>query len=270
MKLVVLAVLLGVALSEYKWNDELKSDEIEGLNLYKLFGEWKNYYNKTYNNYEEEVYRFDLWSNALKLIGKYNSRDLSFKLRMNQFGDLTSDEFKISIHGHTGSCLKTEGLKKVDKRLSFDINNNDKPVNAPSSVDWQASGDVTPVKNQGQCGSCWAFASTGCIECNYAIQKGQLNSLSEQQLVDCTRNYGNYGCNGGWWYNAFDYVSKEGGLCTESEYPYTARDGTCRDSSCGTKYDPIKDGVKITPDSGTALENAVATGYIYIIINKLY
>ena len=104
--------------------------------------------------------------------------------------------------------------------------------------------------------------------------------MSEQELVDCTRSYGNYGCNGGWWYNAFDYVKQEGGLCLESAYPYTgipqytfnvfcdkyvqiiilARDGTCRASSCGTKYNPISGDVKVTADSDTALEEALAVG----------
>merc|ERR1711897_88164 len=121
-------------------------------------------------------------------------------------------------------------------------------------------GDVTPVKNQAQCGSCWAFATTGSLECDYSIQKGKLNSLSEQELVDCSGSYRNYGCNGGWWYDAYKYVEAEGGLCSESEYPYTARDGTCKDKTCGTKYNPISGAVKVTPDSDTALQNAEAVG----------
>ena len=79
-------------------------------------------------------------------------------------------------------------------------------------------------------------------------------------MVDCTESYGNYGCNGGWWYNAFDYVKTEGGLCLEENYKYTARDGTCKAATCGTKYNPITGDVKVTPDSDTALQNAVATG----------
>jgi C1A family cysteine protease len=192
-------------------------------------------------------------------ISQMNDQDLTFKLRMNQFGDLTDDEFKLQIHGHLGSCLQTPQMETL-------IPPDDEPsdVPAPASVDWEASGDVTPVKNQGQCGSCWAFATTGSIECDYAIDHGKLNSLSEQQLVDCSRSYGNYGCDGGWWYNAYDYVLAEGGLCSEAEYPYTAKDGTCKASSCGTKYDPITASVKVTPDSTSSLENAVAVGCVAV------
>jgi C1A family cysteine protease len=202
----------------------------------------------------------------MKKITDMNDQDLSFKLRMNQFGDLTDDEFKIQIHGHKGSCLQIPTLETlVEPQDEFTM---DSSIQAPTAVDWQASGDVTPVKNQGQCGSCWAFASTGALECDYSIQKGKLNSLSEQQLVDCTTSYGNYGCNGGWWYNAFDYVKANGGLCSESAYPYTAVDGTCKSSSCssGTKNDPITGYSDVTADSETSLVNAVAEGPVSIAI----
>ena len=113
---------------------------------------------------------------------------------------------------------------------------------------------VTPVKNQGQCGSCWAFSATGAMECQYAIKTGTLNSLSEQELVDCAGfQYGCLGCNGGQMTGAMKYAAKEGGLCSESEYKYTAKDGTCQSSSCGTKY--ANQGY-----SSSALETATAAG----------
>jgi len=196
-------------------------------------------------------------------IASVNSQDLTFKLRLNQFGDLTMDEFRLKVHGHKGSCLSSERRQKrvgSKNKLAGDV----KAVNVPTSVDWEAAGDVTPVKNQGDCGSCWAFSATGAIECNYAIQKGTLNSLSEQQLVDCSRSYGNYGCDGGWWYDAFDYVKANGGLCSEAEYPYTGVDGTCKSKTCGTFYDAITGYDSVTSDDETALLDAAAIGCVSV------
>lgn len=97
----------------------------------------------------------------------------------------------------------------------------------PTEVDWTAQGAVTPVKNQGACGSCWAFSTTGSLESAYYLKNNVLPSLSEQQLVDCSRLYLNMGCNGGLMPRAFRYV-KAHGITTEANYPYTAKDGKCQ------------------------------------------
>jgi cathepsin L len=132
-------------------------------------------------------------------------------------------------------------------------------------VDWSTKGVVTPAKNQGQCGSCWAFSATGAIECQYAIQKGTLNSLSEQQMVDCAgSSYGCAGCNGGQMTGAMSYAAHAGGLCSESEYSYTARNGNCKDSTCGTKYDANRGYSGVTKYSSSALETATAAGCVSI------
>jgi len=140
------------------------------------------------------------------------------------------------------------------------------PNAAPASVDWVTQGVVTPIKNQGDCGSCWAFSTTGAIECEYAIKNGELNSLSEQQLVDCSISEGNLGCAGGDMDAAFKYVQKEGGLCSEASYPYTASDGVCKSSSCGTLYDPITTHTDVTSDDETSLINAAAVGCVSVAI----
>jgi len=105
-------------------------------------------------------------------------------------------------------------------------------VNAlPATVNWNTAGAVTPIKNQGQCGSCWAFSTTGSLEgCNYIFNGKNLLSFSEQQLVDCSTSYGNQGCDGGLMDYAFKYVQAKG-IELEATYPYKGVDGTCKYSA---------------------------------------
>ncbi|XP_046841762.1 procathepsin L-like [Xenia sp. Carnegie-2017] len=212
---------------------------------------WKKFHGKTYENPYVETYRKAIWQANLEHIKEHNNGKAKFKLAMNQLGDLTPMEYRSLMLGakHRRNSMKRSGstfLAPTDVEL-------------PEFVDWRTKGYVTPVKNQGQCGSCWAFSTTGSLEGQHFKKTGNLVSLSEQNLVDCTEKYGNEGCKGGWMDNAFDYIKANGGIDTEATYPYYSRDlGYCyfRASGVGAT---VTGHVDITKFSEQDLQVAVAT-----------
>jgi len=262
----VLAIFGLVAQGNPIWKREFTSEEFLQLNVQQVFHEWTRDFNRNYGTIEESAHRYGIWLQNLERISQTNSQKLSYKLRLNQFADLTDDEFRAKVHGSKGACYQRN--KKIPRISTNILNGANLPLPSalPASVDWTTQGVVTPVKNQGDCGSCWAFSATGSTECEYAIKNGVLNSLSEQQLVDCSYAEGNLGCDGGEMDAAFKYIEKEGGLCTETEYPYTGTDGICKASSCGTLYNPITGYTDVTVDDETALETAVVSGCVSVAI----
>jgi len=209
------------------------------------FTAWKIKYNKNYLNAEEETTRKFIFEKNVAYIANHNEQKHSFTLGMNQFGDLTNAEFQAKY------------LTKMNATRSGDAFNLKGGAN-PSSVDWRTKGYVTPIKDQGQCGSCWSFSAVGGIEGAHFKATGSLVSFSEQNLVDCSTAEGNQGCNGGLMDYAFKYVIKTGGLDTEASYPYTARDGTCKYKPA-TSGGTIKSFTDVTAGSEADLETAVAT-----------
>jgi len=270
MKLIAFAGIISTALSAV-WEETVHRnfDQIDHLSA---FEDWMNAFDKTYGDELEKAHRFQVFMDNWELINNHNMNpSYNWTMGINQFSDLTVTEFQYYIHGHLNPCRKPTQSSDIPL-----VNTPPKDIKAPTSIDWtnvNGSSWVTPVKNQGQCGSCWAFSTTGSLEGRAAIRNGDpksLVSLSEQQLVDCSRAEGNQGCNGGLQEDAFTYIGKAGGLCSESEYPYTARDGNCKASTCGTKYDKIAASnsyTKVTVDSETALVNAIAAGPVAVSVD---
>ena len=159
-------------------------------------------------------YRFSVFAAQRDYINKHNAEAAlglhTYDLGINEFSDLTHEEF---LAYYTAKMAPHQLLKTIKKVDVSDL---------PETVDWRDKGVVTDVKNQGQCGSCWSFSTTGSIEAAHAQATGELIALSEQQLVDCDRV--DHGCSGGLMDNGFDYVMRVGGLVSEESYPYTAMD----------------------------------------------
>jgi len=172
-------------------------------------------------------------------------------LKMNKFADLTIEEFVKQMNGFNMS-LRTN--QEMD-RHEFTRSSN---VKLPDTVDWRDQGYVTDVKDQGQCGSCWAFSATGSLEGQHFKQAKMLTSLSEQNLVDCSTAQGNQGCNGGLMDQAFQYIKENMGIDTEDSYPYEAIDNQCRfkKDSIGATDTGFTD---IKSKDEDALQEAVAT-----------
>ncbi|XP_072338901.1 procathepsin L-like [Scyliorhinus torazame] len=188
---------------------------------------WKSFHNKDYTE-DEGNYRRMVWEKNLKLIQLHNLEHSMgkhlFQLGMNHFGDFTAEEFQ-----HFMNQLHLLEMKNSTRKEP--ASTRPKPFRLPQSIDWRDKGYVTAVKNQGRCGSCWAFSAVGALEGQTYKKTGKLISLSEQNLVDCSNSEGNHGCNGGLMEYAFNYVQSNGGIDTEDYYPYTAKESTCKYNS---------------------------------------
>ncbi|CAF0950136.1 unnamed protein product [Adineta steineri] len=215
---------------------------------------WKNKHRKNYSDAEELVRR-TVWENNLKMIEEHNLQaDLgvhTYRLGMNQHGDLTANEV---VQKYTG--VKVNMKTKSNQVREVLVSNS--TASLPNSVDWRNQNVVEAVKDQGACGSCWAFSAAGAIESAYAIKTGTLLSLSEQQLNDCSGAEGNYGCDGGTTDNGFVYVINTGGIETETSYPYKTVDQACMFNATDIAA-KVCDFVELASGDEAALQQAVAT-----------
>merc|ERR1719305_1512207 len=193
------------------------------------------------------------------IISTHNAGNSTFTLGHNQFSCLTNEQFVARF-------LDTTFVPRAPGSTGNAVHYANASEPLASSVDWVHKGAVTPIKNQGQCGSCWAFSTTGAMEGAYQIKHGSLKSFSEQQLVACDKT--DNGCNGGLMDNAFTWVTKNGGLCTESSYPYTAGKGTrgtCK-TSCSTVSNSAPHGHKDVAGNDGAMSSALEIGPVSVAI----
>jgi KDEL-tailed cysteine endopeptidase len=215
------------------------------VSLYPSFATWSRLNNRVYGPTERD-YRESVYLSNVRTIKEHNAGNHSWTMAVNKFADLTADEFLVSYasSGYAPHYNNTQSLVVASMAL-------------PSSVNWTAQGAVTPVKNQEQCGSCWAFSSTGAVEGAWFLKNGTLVSVSEQQLVDCSTAEGNQGCNGGLMDDAFQYIIKNKGITYESSYPYSATGP----NTCMANGKPVAatiSGFKDVPvNSETALMTAI-------------
>lgn len=199
----------------------LPASNYYSLPYFHEFLEFTDTYNKSYNSVNETVHRYNIFVDNVNNINRHNNemkeKGHTFKMGVNQFTDLTNKEFrgnlrKRNVINHDATIVVCES------------------PNIPDNFNWVKHQPrvVTPVKNQAQCGSCWAFSTTGSVESAHAIKTGKLISLSEQQLVDCSFPEGNEGCMGGFMYQAFQYIIDKKGICSEKSYPYQGVDELCQ------------------------------------------
>uniref|UniRef100_A0A8C5WIB1 Cathepsin K n=1 Tax=Leptobrachium leishanense TaxID=445787 RepID=A0A8C5WIB1_9ANUR len=239
--LVVLALPLVKAVP-YEYNGTME-------NQWELF---KKTYLKQYNSQENEGFRRQIWEKNLRLITAHNlgyAKGFStFEMAMNRFGDLTREEAVKMLNG-----LKVPAWRKP---TNFTFEKHVDPAAIPKSVDYRKKGYVTPIRNQGSCGSCWAFSSVGALEGQLMKTTGNLVVLSPQNLVDCVKT--NDGCGGGYMTNAFEYVKENDGIDSEEAYPYTGTDQDCSYDPSG-KAASCTEYQEVTKGSEVALMESVAT-----------
>jgi cathepsin H len=179
------------------------------------FYQWIEKFNKEYSASELDE-REAIYLENVKEINRINNGNYTWVAGVNEYSALTWEEFKKHFSIAPQDCSATAATGRSLPHSEI-----------PDSVDWRDKGMVTPVKNQGSCGSCWTFSTTGAVESAWAIAGNKLTSLAEQQLVDCAGGFKNHGCNGGLPSQAFQYLMWTGGQEAETAYPYTARDGRC-------------------------------------------
>ncbi|GLT35276.1 hypothetical protein SLA2020_097430 [Shorea laevis] len=189
--------------------------------LMELFESWMDKHGKIYETIEEKLRKFDVFKDNLNHIDETNKRVTNYWLELNEFADLTHEEFKNMYLGLKQDLAGRQRWSAGNGEFTYrDV------VDLPKSVDWRKKGAVTRVKNQGSCGSCWAFSTVAAVEGINQIVTGNLTELSEQELIDCDTTNNN-GCNGGLMDYAFSFIVSRGGLHKEEDYPYIMEQGTC-------------------------------------------
>ena len=235
------------------------------------FRKWQKSWNVTYPSKSVERARMNVWVDNKRHVDAHNAKNKPWKMAVNKFADQTNFEFKTKVNGLNRVIYPRPATKYPPSMLNLS--------DLPKSVDWRDHGIVNPVKNQAQCGSCWAFSAIASLEGQYALKHKNLTSFSEQDLVDCVLNVQVSGgeccdgCEGGLMDAAFDYIvaSQKGADDLESKYAYTAMDGQCSFAADGPGLGDVTGHVDLTQGCDHSLQSAVATvGVISVGVSANY
>lgn len=215
---------------------------------------------------------FDNWLSNDKFIFETNAKNLSYTLGHNAFSGMNSEEFSEYMGFRANAELFSKGssflrgsIPTIKQDFVLDLES------LPTSIDWRSKGVVSQIRQQGQCGSCWAFSGTSTVESAVAIKSGHLYDLSEQEAVSCAGlKYGNLGCNGGMYDGLWNWAKANGGICLETSYPYTSgttqQTGSCQTTCTPVSGTKVSSYVDVQPNSDTALMTALTVGPISIAI----
>ncbi|KAJ9686164.1 hypothetical protein PVL29_015183 [Vitis rotundifolia] len=251
---ICLALLFVLA----AWASQAAARNLHEASMYERHEDWMVQYGREYKDADEKSKRYKIFKDNVALIESFNkAMDKSYKLSINEFADLTNEEFRASRNRFKAHICSTEAT-------SFKYEN---VTAVPSTVDWRKKGAVTPIKDQGQCGSCWAFSAVAAMEGITQLSTGKLISLSEQELVDCDTSGEDQGCSGGLMDDAFKFIEQNHGLSTEANYPYAGTDGTCNRKKAAHPAAKINGYEDVPANNEKALQKAVAHQPIAVAID---
>jgi len=222
------------------------------------FLRWMKKHQRSYSH-DEFGLRYQVFKKNMDFVTSWNAKGESYALALNQFADLTNDEFKSLYLGMNVDVQKNPEFV-TNEVTELEV------ADVPDSVDWRQSGIVTEVKNQGQCGSCWSFSTTGSVEGAHAQATRNLTSLSEQNLIDCSGNWGNLGCGGGLMTEAMNYIINNKGIDTEASYEYEGVQDTCRFNTANIGS-TLSGMVNVSSGNETDLMLKVARGPVSVAID---
>ncbi|XP_020233040.1 senescence-specific cysteine protease SAG39 [Cajanus cajan] len=242
------------------WGVQVTCRTLQDASMYERHEQWMTHYGKVYSNPQEREKRFRIFKDNVNYIEAFNNAaNKPYKLGINQFADLTNEEFiapRNRFKGHMCSSIIRTTTFKYENVTAV-----------PSSIDWRQKGAVTPIKDQGQCGCCWAFSAVAATEGIHKLSTGKLISLSEQELVDCDTKGVDQGCEGGLMDDAFKFIIQNHGLNTEAKYPYEGVDGKCNANEEGNHAATITGYEDVPANNEKALQKAVANQPVSVAID---